>query len=215
MKKFICILLISGPFILFGQDDLLRQHLTTTYPSVGRYEIVSSSLTRANTFKLDRYSGKVFQKVTTGSEDFDLVWEEVTVNGHPENTQKLTIYDAPSYQLFLSGRTNKDIFLLDTKKGYTWNLSRDTVDNVLFFYPIVSEEYFEKNIVSFVKNDSEKPTNYIKKIIPEWNIQMYEDEAMRRISMEIKKGDEVFILKTGESTFYVWSDGMKGYIKKN
>ena len=207
--------MITCPFILFGQDELLIQHFTTTYPSVGRYEIVSSSVTRANTFKLDRYSGRVFQKVTTGSYEFDVIWEEVTINGHPENTQKLTVYDAPSYQLFLSGRTNKDIFLIDTKKGYTWNLARDTTSNSIFFYPIVSEEYFIKNTEQFTKEDSKSPSKYIKKIIPEWNIQMYEDEALRRISMEIKKGDEVFILKTGESTFYVWSDGMKGYIKKN
>lgn len=215
MKKLLFAILIFSPMISFCQSDDFIQHNTTHLSENGRYEIVSSSLKRSHTFKLDRYSGKVFQIVKTNTEDYDRIWEEIGINSHPENTQKVTIYDTPSYQLFVSGMMASDVFLMDTKKGYTWNLSNDSATNVLFFYPIVSESFYDKTIKQTIKDDEAPPSKFIKKMIAPFDIQSYSDRTMKNISMEIKAGEVFYILSSDENTHYVWSDGIRVYVYKN
>jgi len=141
---------------VYSQTEFIPPNYTTQYPENGRYQILISGIKRADTFKLDRYSGKVSQKVITETED--LIWEEVEVNGHPENNFKVSAYELPGYYLFISGMTAKDVILVDVKKGFTWNLVKDIKTEVLFFDPILSEKYYSENIEMFkkikAKNDS-------------------------------------------------------------
>ena len=66
------------------------------------------------------------------------------IGKHPQSITELNSYNAPVYQLFLSGRTNKDIFLLDTKTGFTWNLVEDTASLENWFLPLVTAEFYSE-----------------------------------------------------------------------
>jgi hypothetical protein len=117
MKLKICIFILSVLCLTgFAQADDFFQasHQRTSLTSTARFEILQSSLAAKWTFRLDRYSGRVWQLVQT--KDDDLTWEEMTVINLP----KIETAAKPRFQLFTSGLAARHTFLMDNETGKTW-----------------------------------------------------------------------------------------------
>lgn len=108
---------------LFGsaradQDTHPETTVTSSLVS-GRYEIVQSTLSAKLTFKLDRYSGRVWQLVKDSEENY--LWQETVVQGLSGAGGALPA--VPNFQIFLSGLTAKDTLLFDVATGRAWVLT--------------------------------------------------------------------------------------------
>ena len=79
-----------------------------------RFEIVQSPIAAKWTFRLDRYSGRVWQLVRTKQDEN--AWEEMPVL----NLAKGQPSARPRFQLFTSGLAAKHTFLFDSESGKTW-----------------------------------------------------------------------------------------------
>ena len=95
-------------------DVNVRSHQITTSPSGARYEVLQSTLAARWTFKLDRYTGRVWQ--LTRTKDDDNTWEEMRVFERPA----IQAPTRPRFQLFTSGLAARHTFLLDSDTGKTW-----------------------------------------------------------------------------------------------
>lgn len=89
-------------------------HQLTSPPSTARFEIVQSQLAAKWTFRLDRYSGRIWQLVKTS--DDDNTWEEMPVMGLPKGQAAAR----PHFQIFTSGLAARHTFLIDNDTGKTW-----------------------------------------------------------------------------------------------
>lgn len=97
-------------------------HQMTTLPSDARYEIVQSPLAAKWTFRLDRYTGQVYQFVKMENNELFVVWEAMPVEG---------LYDIPEpnrprFVIFSSGIAARHTFLMDSDTGQTWMLGTVT-----------------------------------------------------------------------------------------
>ena len=113
-----------------AQQEYLS-HEVTEYPLSGRYQIVQSQIARRYTFRLDRYTGEVDRYVEGifGS----LVWERMP-------TEKPEVEpDSPRFVIFLSGHVARDMFLIDTYSGLTWNIQRDTSNDDALTWTLVRD----------------------------------------------------------------------------
>lgn len=100
-----------------GAQDTAPVHHQTTPPPHARFEIVQSPVAARWTFRLDRFSGRVSQIVSTA--DDDVAWENMEVIGLP-GTQAAA---RPRFQIFTSGIAARYTFLLDTENGRTWQVA--------------------------------------------------------------------------------------------
>lgn len=117
MKKFIIILaLCAGAAPVASQDYPSPPPQQTTANAGARYEVLQSPLAAKWTFRLDRFSGRVWQLVKT--KDDGSTWEEMPVYELP----KLTSANRPKFQLFTSGLAARHSFLVDSDSGKTWLL---------------------------------------------------------------------------------------------
>lgn len=89
-------------------------HQLTSSPSAARFEMVQSPLAAKWTFRLDRYSGRIWQLVKTS--DDDSTWEETPVMGLPKGQATAR----PHFQIFTSGLAARHTFLIDNDTGKTW-----------------------------------------------------------------------------------------------
>jgi len=107
-------LVLAG--LVWGQEGW-TPHVTSTPISGARFEIVQSELAAKFTFKLDRYTGQVWQLVTGKSESGDETnWQETPVQGAPNFAPTNT----PRFQIFTSGLAGRFTLLLDTRTGLSW-----------------------------------------------------------------------------------------------
>jgi hypothetical protein len=100
----------------YGDDLACSVNALTTAPATARYEITQSSIVVRNTFRLDKYTGRIHQMVK--DKDGTLLWEEMIVHDRP-------LISAPTvvrFQLFNSGIAVRHTYLLDTATGATWQL---------------------------------------------------------------------------------------------
>lgn len=115
MKHTLCILTF---FVCasFAQADVFPSppHQYTSPPSSARFEILQSSLAAIWTFRIDRYSGRIWQLVTMN--DDDNTWEEVPVIGLSKGKPATK----PRFQLFTSSLAARHNFLIDNNTGKTW-----------------------------------------------------------------------------------------------
>ena len=102
---------------LFAQDNPNNLHHSTTPPPGARFEIMQSELAAKWTFKLDRFTGQIFQLVRTKQDVYS--WEKMNVIGFRSVAQATR----PRFQLFTSGLAAKFTFLIDTDTGKTWQLA--------------------------------------------------------------------------------------------
>ena len=99
----------------FAQLDA-DNHEKTALPSDVRYEIVQSPLAARWTFRLDRYTGLVYQLAETVNGD--LTWQEMIVGG----LYSIPKPNKPRFVIFCSGVAARFTFLMDTDTGQTWQL---------------------------------------------------------------------------------------------
>ncbi len=113
-KRLWSLLLFGGAWLALGQDSAIIAERTAA-PIGGRYELIQSSRMARLTFKLDKFTGRVWELVE--ARDGELKWQEMIVRGVAEGARSNT---APRFQIFLSGRLAKDSFLLDSLTGVVW-----------------------------------------------------------------------------------------------
>jgi hypothetical protein len=118
--RILCILLL--PLTATAQDQISPVHNQTTPPTDARFEIVQAQTAAKWTFRLDRYTGRIWQLVKTRTDNN--AWEETRVIG----TAKTTSGSRPHFQLFLSGLAAKHTFLIDVDTGRSWTLTTLTDD---------------------------------------------------------------------------------------
>lgn len=95
----------------------VHSHQTTTPIQSARFEIVQSTLSAKWTFRLDRFTGKVWQFVITQGNDS--AWQEMQVIDAP----KLNAPTRPRFQIINSGLSARYTFLTDVDTGKTWQLT--------------------------------------------------------------------------------------------
>ncbi|MDR6586357.1 hypothetical protein [Herbaspirillum frisingense] len=100
-----------------AQTSPHASHQTTSAIPNARYEIVQSPMAARWTFKLDRYTGTVWQLVSTP--DSGLTWEGMMIVQSPIVASS----SKPRFQLFTSGIAARHTFLFDTETGRTWQLT--------------------------------------------------------------------------------------------
>ena len=113
MRLFLFVLCASAS-TAFALDA--ATHQMTTLPSDARYEIVQSPLAAKWTFRLDRYTGQVYQLVKTEKDDF--AWQLMLIEGYYD----LPKPNKPRFVIFNSGIAARFTFLMDTDTGQTWVL---------------------------------------------------------------------------------------------
>jgi len=106
---------------IFGPSELLSNlaipappHQYTASAANARFEILQSPLAAKWTFRLDKFSGCIWQLVKT--KDDDMSWEEMLVLDLP----KIQAPTRPRFQLFTSGLAARHTFLIDGDTGRTW-----------------------------------------------------------------------------------------------
>lgn len=129
MKRMInfCLLLafLIYPFCLNAQ----KERAVTTYAPNGRFEILQSELARKYTIKIDKYTGDTWQMVLNYSGD--ITWEKIY---REEAYGDIKKEDRINYQLFFSGFTSQDIFLINVNTGTTWQLVKDSKKGAWWTY---------------------------------------------------------------------------------
>jgi len=119
MKKITLLILI---FVLFEEQifalDVYRSQISSV-PDSSRFEIIQSELAAKITLKIDKYTGNIFQLVTSNK---GLSWQLIPAEKHSKDTKKV---NKANYQLFTSGLAIKMTYLLNINTGATWVLSED------------------------------------------------------------------------------------------
>lgn len=129
----LCLMLGTGATRAMAQDFPAPAHQSTTPAPAARFEIVQSPLAARWTFRLDRFTGRVWQLVTTKEDD--TAWEEMVVAGLPPGAGAAR----PRFQIFSSGLAARHTFLLDGDTGKTWlpvSAKRRRADGSEFAYTL-------------------------------------------------------------------------------
>lgn len=100
--------------ISYAQDFPNPSPQQTSAIPGARFEVVQSPIAAKWTFRLDRYTGRVWQLVKTKADSN--AWEETDVYGLAPNLQA----KQPRFQIFTSGIAARHTFLIDTSNGRTW-----------------------------------------------------------------------------------------------
>jgi len=126
MKKFLCILMLLTTTQSFAQST--SPSYKTETPNNSRFEIIQSSLAARWTFKLDKFTGKIWQYVRT--KDDENIWEEMYVLPKPISSTR------PKFQIYTSGLAARFTLLIDNDNGKTWVLttSKDKDGNELTYW---------------------------------------------------------------------------------
>jgi len=113
---FIAISLLPSQASASEIDVNIKSPQQTSAPINARYEILQSTLAAKFTFKLDRFTGRIWELVQTKNNEY--TWQETEVYNRPatQSTPK------PRFQLFTSGIAARYTFLLDGETGKTWVL---------------------------------------------------------------------------------------------
>lgn len=106
--------LLGTGAIAIAQDYPSPPHQQTSPNPGARFEVLQSPLAARWTFRLDRFTGRVWQLVKT--QDDDSTWEEMPVF----ELTKLQSPNRPRFQLFTSGLAARHTFLIDSDSGKTW-----------------------------------------------------------------------------------------------
>ena len=114
LKLSLSIVFIFYSSLVFGADSGVTIHQATSSPSGARFEIIQSTLAARWTFRLDRFTGRVWQLVRTS--DDENAWQEMEVSGLTPNKGSTRA----KFQIFSSGMAARYTFLLDTDSGKTW-----------------------------------------------------------------------------------------------
>jgi hypothetical protein len=120
MRSFIIALApLVFSFLLVAQDTNPAA-VHTSLDGHSRYEIVQSPVRSGYLFKLDKYTGDVWQYVEDDPQGA-AVWRKMLVRDLPAASRTA----CERFQLFASGRITRDTFLLDTLSGRVWRAVDD------------------------------------------------------------------------------------------
>ena len=124
---FSILLVLVSSSAIYSQNDY-SAHQQTTTPTDARYEILQSEIAVKVTYRLDRYTGRVWRMFKDDGDGL-LYWSELDVQYLPEIEHPTK----PRFILFTSGIVVRHTFLMDTETGSTWQAYQDTNDGSYFF----------------------------------------------------------------------------------
>lgn len=131
--KQIIFLIVMCLFSLTSSAIETKQAVKTSTEG-GRYEIVQSEIVRKCCFKLDKYTGDVYQLVVKS--DGEKTWQKMTVIGLVfDKIKENTI----NFQIFLGGMAVSDCFMINIYTGKTYLLYSDKDTDELFWSSILDE----------------------------------------------------------------------------
>lgn len=124
---FVAISLLLVAFSIAAQEARTPQK--TQAPADSRYEIIQSNFAAKFTVRLDKYTGITWflVKKTNG----DVTWEIIAREEHPTDLHKPA--GRVNYQIFTSGLTLRDTFLINVNTGATWQLLHDPKEDEDFW----------------------------------------------------------------------------------
>ena len=114
-------------FGAFSQNAAVRPASSSSLPDTARFEIVQASGNSSLTFRLDRYTGRIFQMSSCqqrGLTSNGICWKETLILELPRNTND----GMPRYQLFMSGESSRHVFLMNIITGQTWQYGVEATD---------------------------------------------------------------------------------------
>lgn len=112
---------LLAPMDLIGEGDLPLDaaggwSYISSVPVDARFEILQRPWAHEWTYKLDKFTGKVW---VLGQDEHQIsVWIEMPVEGREEPNNPKTI----SYQIYVPHTPSKQSLLLNIKNGNTWRL---------------------------------------------------------------------------------------------
>lgn len=116
MKKNILVAFLLVVSSIYAQGSV---SISTSVVDSARYEIVQSP-TVSFIFKLDKFSGHIFQLVWTKLREMH--WEDMLVKDLHTIELDENLY--PRFQIFMGVMGTADTYLLDTKTGVVWQLQK-------------------------------------------------------------------------------------------
>ena len=119
----------SIPASNIGNSLSLTQQQTINQP---RFSIVQSTLAAKGTFKLDSYTGDVYQLVTNTSNIES--WQLLSKRRH--SVPDTQIKNSKTYVLFTSTLAIRFTYLMNVNTGATWQFVQDPQTEENFFTPI-------------------------------------------------------------------------------
>ncbi len=122
MKK-LALLICLITSVALGQEMPNNVPQLSSPVNNAHFEIVASRWMRREIFRLDRYSGRIWQLVVSGEGDAKTTfWQDM----REENIPFLSSSNHPHFQIFLSGEFVADTFLIDTDSGSIWRMVEAT-----------------------------------------------------------------------------------------
>ena len=114
MKKLLLASFVFFSSLTFAQTITVKPNFQTEPPQNSRFEMTQSGIGARFTFRLDKFTGRVWQYVKEANDEDG--WEEMIVLPKPTASSK------PKFQIFLSGIGARYSFLIDNDNGNTWLL---------------------------------------------------------------------------------------------
>ena len=130
MKQLLLLMVLClMPLTSFAAEN---QSAVKTSTDGGRYEIVQSEIVRSHFFKLDKYTGNVYQMVQ--KKDGSRTWKKMVVIGLGlDEIKENTI----NFQIFIGGIAASDCLMINIHSGNTYQLYKDKDDDTLFWGTII------------------------------------------------------------------------------
>ena len=127
------ILLILGSTAFFScQNQANQEYAASSLNRQPRFVIVQSTLAAKGTYKLDSYTGDVYQMVQSAN-GYE-TWEKLRRQVHSQSDSKFE--NTNNYSLFVSALAMRFTYLINTNTGATWQLVQDSKNEANFFTPI-------------------------------------------------------------------------------
>lgn len=161
MKKvffLILMTLLSTPIYSFGEEQLCVK----TSTDGGRYEVIQSQALRF-TFKLDKYTGDVYELIEPYSASGDYRWHKL--NWYIDDKEKVKNKERINYQLFMSGISFRYIILTNIYTGESWIMYDGSYNR--FFGPITEDIILEEKRESTNNDNQTFNENWMKSEVSE------------------------------------------------
>jgi len=122
-------------FISLSSSAIEKNQAVKTSTEGGRYEIVQSEILRKCCFKLDKYTGDVYQLVLNSNGE--VTWQKMLVIGLSyDEIEKDTV----NFQIFMSGIAASDSFMINIHTGRTYQLYSDANTDELYWSYVIEEK---------------------------------------------------------------------------
>jgi hypothetical protein len=120
------VLLVAMPV---SAQETATEPQRTAAPAESRYEIIQSHIAAKFTVRLDKYTGITYQLVKKANGD--MTWQLMPQENHSGDIVRPS--GKVNYQIFTSGLTLRDTFLININTGATWQLFHDPKEDEDFW----------------------------------------------------------------------------------